>query len=222
MMQIEYPEIEDLAKPRHRFMSSYEQVNSGDFVQLRFSSIVVSKYAFVLMFFSLFVFWWLQRVQPFDKRYQYLLFAAEPYEIVAFKVFCYSCLSICFGLYAFILAVFFLLWLWSFALCSLSYIFRCPARRLISPLQSFSRTGIRTQRCSRLVHVLLLSVCDCKLDICKCLCVLWSWQKIAFNFTRDGNSPCMRISFILVHANEALCTSQSMQIWSCNLYKKMV
>ncbi|OIW16683.1 hypothetical protein TanjilG_28740 [Lupinus angustifolius] len=27
-----------------------------------------------------------QRVQPFDKSYQYLLFAAEPYEIVAFKV----------------------------------------------------------------------------------------------------------------------------------------
>ncbi|PON49002.1 Zinc finger, C2H2 domain containing protein, partial [Parasponia andersonii] len=27
-----------------------------------------------------------RRVQPFDKRYQYLLFAAEPYEIIAFKV----------------------------------------------------------------------------------------------------------------------------------------
>ncbi|KAL5546059.1 hypothetical protein UlMin_005746 [Ulmus minor] len=51
LFQIEYPEIEDLAKPRHRFMSSYEQ-----------------------------------RVQPFDKRYQYLLCAAEPYEIIAFKV----------------------------------------------------------------------------------------------------------------------------------------
>ncbi|KAJ4705009.1 splicing factor 3A subunit 2-like [Melia azedarach] len=51
LFQIEYPEIEDLAKPRHRFMSSFEQ-----------------------------------RVQPFDKRYQYLLFAAEPYEIIAFKV----------------------------------------------------------------------------------------------------------------------------------------
>ncbi|KAJ1418037.1 Zinc finger C2H2 superfamily [Sesbania bispinosa] len=51
LFQIEYPEIEDNMKPRHRFMSSYEQ-----------------------------------RVQPFDKRYQYLLFAAEPYEIVAFKV----------------------------------------------------------------------------------------------------------------------------------------
>ncbi|KAG6596500.1 Splicing factor 3A subunit 2, partial [Cucurbita argyrosperma subsp. sororia] len=51
ILDIEYPEIEDLAKPRHRFMSSYEQ-----------------------------------RVQPFDKRYQYLLFAAEPYEIIAFKV----------------------------------------------------------------------------------------------------------------------------------------
>ncbi|KAI5423129.1 hypothetical protein KIW84_046210, partial [Lathyrus oleraceus] len=26
------------------------------------------------------------RVQPFDKRYQYLLFAAEPYETISFKV----------------------------------------------------------------------------------------------------------------------------------------
>ncbi|KAK4761935.1 hypothetical protein SAY87_029819 [Trapa incisa] len=51
LFQIEYPEIEDPSKPRHRFMSSYEQ-----------------------------------RIQPFDKRYQFLLFAAEPYEIIAFKV----------------------------------------------------------------------------------------------------------------------------------------
>ncbi|XP_076913999.1 uncharacterized protein LOC143572835 [Bidens hawaiensis] len=51
LFQIEYPEIEDLTKPRHRFMSSYEQ-----------------------------------RVESFDKRYQYLLFAAEPYETIAFKV----------------------------------------------------------------------------------------------------------------------------------------
>ncbi|GMH28755.1 hypothetical protein Nepgr_030598 [Nepenthes gracilis] len=51
LFQIEYPEIEDNAKPRHRFMSSFEQ-----------------------------------RVEAFDKRYQYLLFAAEPYEIIAFKV----------------------------------------------------------------------------------------------------------------------------------------
>ncbi|XP_024396905.1 uncharacterized protein [Physcomitrium patens] len=51
LFQIEYPEIEEGTKPRHRFMSSYEQ-----------------------------------RVQAWDKRYQYLLFAAEPYEIIAFKV----------------------------------------------------------------------------------------------------------------------------------------
>lgn len=51
LFQIEYPEIEDNMKPRHRFMSSVEQ-----------------------------------RVQSFDKRYQYLLFAAEPYEIISFKV----------------------------------------------------------------------------------------------------------------------------------------
>ncbi|CAL9015765.1 unnamed protein product [Prunus brigantina] len=51
LFQIEYPEIEFNAKPRHRFMSSYEQ-----------------------------------RVQSVDKRYQYLLFAAEPYETIAFRV----------------------------------------------------------------------------------------------------------------------------------------
>ncbi|KVH99998.1 splicing factor 3A subunit 2-like [Cynara cardunculus var. scolymus] len=51
LFQIEYPEIEDNTKPRHRFMSSFEQ-----------------------------------RVQSFDKNYQYLLFAAEPYEIIGFKV----------------------------------------------------------------------------------------------------------------------------------------
>ncbi|GLJ05430.1 hypothetical protein SUGI_0018110 [Cryptomeria japonica] len=51
LFQIEYPEIEEGSKPRHRFMSSFEQ-----------------------------------RIQSWDKRYQYLLFAAEPYEIIAFKV----------------------------------------------------------------------------------------------------------------------------------------
>ncbi|XP_066388314.1 uncharacterized protein [Miscanthus floridulus] len=51
LFEIGYPEIEDNCKPRHRFMSSYEQ-----------------------------------KVQSWDKRYQYLLFAAEPYEIIAFKI----------------------------------------------------------------------------------------------------------------------------------------
>ncbi|CAI5462615.1 unnamed protein product [Closterium sp. Yama58-4] len=51
LFQIEYPEIEDGVKPRHRFMSSYEQ-----------------------------------RVESWDKNFQYLLFAAEPYEIIAFKI----------------------------------------------------------------------------------------------------------------------------------------
>lgn len=51
LFQIEYPEIEDNTKPRHRFMSAFEQ-----------------------------------RMETCDKRYQYLLFAAEPYEIISFKV----------------------------------------------------------------------------------------------------------------------------------------
>ncbi|KAJ4822665.1 hypothetical protein Tsubulata_039462 [Turnera subulata] len=51
LFQIEYPEIEDNTKPRHRFMSSYEQ-----------------------------------KLHSHDKNYQYLLFAAEPYEIISFKV----------------------------------------------------------------------------------------------------------------------------------------
>ena len=28
---------------------------------------------------------WEQKKEPQDKRYQYLLFAAEPYEVIAFK-----------------------------------------------------------------------------------------------------------------------------------------
>ena len=51
LFQVDYPEIEEGLKPRHRFMSAYEQ-----------------------------------KVEPWDKRYQYLLVAAEPYETVAFKI----------------------------------------------------------------------------------------------------------------------------------------
>jgi len=51
LFQIEYPEIDDGIKPRHRFMSAYEQ-----------------------------------RVESWDKKFQYLLFSADPYEIIAFKV----------------------------------------------------------------------------------------------------------------------------------------
>ncbi len=50
-MQVEYPEIEEGTKPRHRFMSAYEQ-----------------------------------KKEAWDKKYQFLLFAAEPYEVIAFKV----------------------------------------------------------------------------------------------------------------------------------------
>eukprot|EP01067_Filipodium_phascolosomae_P007100 Filipodium_phascolosomae@DN5607_c0_g1_i1.p1 len=51
LFEIEYPEIETNFKPRHRFMSAYEQ-----------------------------------KVEPPDSKFQYLLFAAEPYETIAFKV----------------------------------------------------------------------------------------------------------------------------------------
>ncbi|WZN61133.1 subunit 2 of splicing factor 3A [Chloropicon roscoffensis] len=51
LVQVDYPEIEEGTRPRHRFMSSYEQ-----------------------------------KVEPWDKRYQYLVCAAEPYETIAFKV----------------------------------------------------------------------------------------------------------------------------------------
>ena len=51
LFQVDYPEIEDGCKPRHRFMSSYEQ-----------------------------------KVEAWDKKYQYVMFAAEPYEVISFKV----------------------------------------------------------------------------------------------------------------------------------------
>ncbi|XP_003384267.1 PREDICTED: splicing factor 3A subunit 2-like [Amphimedon queenslandica] len=49
--QVDYPEIVDGLRPRHRFMSAYEQ-----------------------------------RMEAPDKAWQFLLFAAEPYETIAFKI----------------------------------------------------------------------------------------------------------------------------------------
>lgn len=51
LFQIDYPEIEQGCRPRHRIMSAYEQ-----------------------------------RKESTDKKYQYVLFHAVPYEIIAFKV----------------------------------------------------------------------------------------------------------------------------------------
>ncbi|XP_063899897.1 splicing factor 3A subunit 2-like isoform X2 [Zophobas morio] len=51
LFQIDYPEIAEGIRPRHRFMSAYEQRNEAP-----------------------------------DKNWQYLLFAAEPYETIAFKI----------------------------------------------------------------------------------------------------------------------------------------
>ncbi|KAK9842563.1 hypothetical protein WJX81_006287 [Elliptochloris bilobata] len=51
LFQVEYPEIEEAARPRHRFMSAYEQ-----------------------------------KKEAWDKSYQYVLFAADPYEVIAFKI----------------------------------------------------------------------------------------------------------------------------------------
>ena len=51
LAQVEYPEIDEDVKPRHRFMSAYEQ-----------------------------------KKEACDRAYQYLLFAADPYEVVAFKI----------------------------------------------------------------------------------------------------------------------------------------
>ncbi|KAJ2712152.1 CWF complex protein sap62 [Coemansia spiralis] len=51
LFEVTYPEVTDATRPRHRFMSAFEQ-----------------------------------HVEPPNSQYQYLLFAAEPYETIAFKV----------------------------------------------------------------------------------------------------------------------------------------
>ncbi|OMJ89506.1 hypothetical protein SteCoe_8302 [Stentor coeruleus] len=51
LFEIEYPEIDQTIKPRHRIMSCYEQNR-----------------------------------EPVNDKFQYVLFAADPYEIIAFKV----------------------------------------------------------------------------------------------------------------------------------------
>jgi splicing factor 3A subunit 2 len=51
LFQIQYPDLSPKVKPRHRFMSAFEQ-----------------------------------KVESPDKMYQYLVFAAEPYESISFKL----------------------------------------------------------------------------------------------------------------------------------------
>ncbi|ORX74753.1 hypothetical protein DL89DRAFT_264551 [Linderina pennispora] len=51
LVEVTYPEVTEETKPRHRFMSAYEQ-----------------------------------HVEVPNRQYQYLLFAAEPYETIAFKI----------------------------------------------------------------------------------------------------------------------------------------
>ncbi len=77
--QVDYPEIAEGVVPRHRFMSAYEQ-KVGHFL-----------YFFLLEKFQRFFFavvdWFsCGQVEPPDRKWQYLLFAAEPYETIAFKV----------------------------------------------------------------------------------------------------------------------------------------
>ena len=67
LFEIDYPEIAEGVVPRHRFMSAYEQK-----VKQKYFC-----YQFKIM---------LYQVEPPDRKWQYLLFAAEPYETIAFKV----------------------------------------------------------------------------------------------------------------------------------------
>ena len=66
---MDYPEIAEGIFPRHRFMSAYEQ-----------------KVGFIWLLEETFILYNLSKVEPPDRKWQYLLFAAEPYETIAFKV----------------------------------------------------------------------------------------------------------------------------------------
>ena len=67
LFEVDYPQAEN--QPRHRFMSTFEQrVEAADQPRHRFMSTFE------------------QRVEPPDKAFQFLLFACEPYETVAFKI----------------------------------------------------------------------------------------------------------------------------------------
>ena len=68
--KVDYPEIAEGIFPRHRFMSAYEQK--------------VDLFGFFLV--ETFILYNLSKVEPPDRKWQYLLFAAEPYETIAFKV----------------------------------------------------------------------------------------------------------------------------------------
>lgn len=66
LFQVDYPEIAEGIAPKHRFMSAYEQ------------KVCVLSCDFAIELCA--------QVEPPDRNWQYLLFAAEPYETIAFKI----------------------------------------------------------------------------------------------------------------------------------------
>ena len=74
LFEVDYPEIEDGLQPRHRFMSAYEQRASRDPPRAT-GRRRARAHARAL-----------PQVEAPDKEWQFLLFAAEPYETVGFKI----------------------------------------------------------------------------------------------------------------------------------------
>lgn len=68
-------------------MASYEQVKQSTCLIVRFSVCGMLLCLLLPCINSNLTDWcFVQKVESWDKKYQYLLFAAEPYEIIGFKV----------------------------------------------------------------------------------------------------------------------------------------
>ena len=106
LFEVEYPEIEDGLQPRHRFMSAFEQRVCFSCPKPVCTDILFAACCFPLcapayhlpranpIMCTLFNMWSsfnslshpCTQVEAPDKTWQYLLFAAEPYETIGFKI----------------------------------------------------------------------------------------------------------------------------------------
>lgn len=144
VMQIEYPEIEDMTKPRHRFMSSYEQVRCAFFICIKWNWFTMYIWYQNCMLTNL-SFDWCRESSHLTKNSSIFYVQLNLMRSLHLRLICCTnCFSFDFhfayGLFQTIYLLF---------ICTLCV--RFQAQRLTNQLPSSFHIGIQTQKCSRFV-----------------------------------------------------------------------
>lgn len=71
---------------KHRLQQHFHAAVDGMVLKIQYLFIYLIWWSQLSLYWIFYFYFLTQRIESWDKRYQYLLFAAEPYEIIAFKV----------------------------------------------------------------------------------------------------------------------------------------